>query len=570
MGVSLFAPRRSLASDGDGSDVVAAEAEAKPARRRSSATGAARSKASAPDKPSGDATTPPPRAARARSAGPKAAPTASPKTSSSAVTSPGAPATGSGAGKLVHGYAREASALLLLASALYVTLALASFAGDPMRPEVSGADWVGPVGAAFAGALVQAVGACAWLVPLDLALFAAPLLKARRSKVTFVRVSGDLVVLVVASALLHVAFPASTAFGAMPLGGGAGELFGEVMRALFSTLGSYIVGLTVVSLILIGRAAFSIIDWAQRAERRAKLLRERGEGGIRALVGAWDQARALDEQLREEERKASEPLITEACDEAIVAALGDDSPSTFPRVKPLLATGGSGLSTSIGALVTEPALGSLATPSLARGARAEAPTPLPAARSALADARSALADARAEAPTPTPAALASEKKRGRRKTSNDPALAAAALAGAAAGTAAGSASAGASAGPPPTRRPRREEAAQDAPPPPKARASSSTSIPAPRPTPPARRKPPTSTRRAPPQAMRSTWRPRRTSRRARCGRPPLCRTPPQRRTPPPPRAPPPRAAPSRRPSPSPSLSSSTRAPPSKRRGLRSS
>ena len=40
------------------------------------------------------------------------------------------------------------------------------------------------------------------------------------------------------------------------IGGSVGELFGEVMRALFSTIGSYIIGLTVVGLILIGRAAF--------------------------------------------------------------------------------------------------------------------------------------------------------------------------------------------------------------------------------------------------------------------------------------------------------------------------
>ena len=90
----------------------------------------------------------------------------------------------------MHSYAREAAALLLLASVLYVTLALASFRGDPMRSEIAGADWVGPVGAAFAGALVQAIGACAWLVPLDLALFAGPLLPGKRAKVTIVRVSG--------------------------------------------------------------------------------------------------------------------------------------------------------------------------------------------------------------------------------------------------------------------------------------------------------------------------------------------------------------------------------------------
>ena len=47
------------------------------------------------------------------------------------------------------------------------------------------------------------------------------------------------------SALLHIAPPTATVFGAMPIGGTFGELFGEVLRSLFSTIGSYIIGLTV-------------------------------------------------------------------------------------------------------------------------------------------------------------------------------------------------------------------------------------------------------------------------------------------------------------------------------------
>src|SRR5882724_2643665 len=63
----------------------------------------------------------------------------------------GARAASAAAPRVVHSYAREAAALVLLASALYTTLALASFQGDPLRAEVTGGDWVGPVGAAYAG-----------------------------------------------------------------------------------------------------------------------------------------------------------------------------------------------------------------------------------------------------------------------------------------------------------------------------------------------------------------------------------------------------------------------------------
>src|SRR3954464_10931880 len=80
-----------------------------------------------------------------------------------------------------HGYAREAAALVLLASALYAALALTSFQGDPLRPEVTGSDWVGPVGALCAGAGVETIGLVAWLFPVELALLAAPLLNGRPS-----------------------------------------------------------------------------------------------------------------------------------------------------------------------------------------------------------------------------------------------------------------------------------------------------------------------------------------------------------------------------------------------------
>src|SRR5882672_9702888 len=84
-------------------------------------------------------------------------------------------------GRVVHSYAREAAALLLLASALYSALALASFQGDPLRPEITGGDWVGPVGATVAGFAVETVGLVAWLVPIEFAVLAAPLLNARPS-----------------------------------------------------------------------------------------------------------------------------------------------------------------------------------------------------------------------------------------------------------------------------------------------------------------------------------------------------------------------------------------------------
>ncbi|AUX26614.1 uncharacterized protein SOCEGT47_071840 [Sorangium cellulosum] len=237
----------------------------------------------------------------------------------------GRAASAGAAGTRGHGYARDAAALVLLVSALYSALALASFRADPLRPEVSGEDWVGPVGAALAGASVHAVGVIAWFVPLELALLAMPLLGAKRSIASVFRLSGDVVVVIVLAALAHVAFPQAVAFGAMPLGGAVGELFGEVLRALFSNIGSYIIGLTIVALILMGRATFSFIELAQRSEQIVIAVAQRVAGWVRALFGAWAAARDLERSAGAPAQEAQPRIARNSSPDAIIAALADDA-----------------------------------------------------------------------------------------------------------------------------------------------------------------------------------------------------------------------------------------------------
>jgi S-DNA-T family DNA segregation ATPase FtsK/SpoIIIE len=219
---------------------------------------------------------------------------------------------------------REAAALTLFAGAVYTALALLSFRADPMQPEVHGGDWVGPVGATFAYGAVQFLGVVAWGIPLELALFAAPLLKRRASIANVARLAGDVLVACIASALVHIALPTSTVFGAMTVGGTFGELFGEVLRSLFSTIGSYIIGLTVVGLVLIGRASFSFIAWVERAERGTGFAAQKAKSGARAMAGAWATARSLERERAEQKRLLGEPTIDQGNDEAIIAALSDD------------------------------------------------------------------------------------------------------------------------------------------------------------------------------------------------------------------------------------------------------
>jgi S-DNA-T family DNA segregation ATPase FtsK/SpoIIIE len=171
---------------------------------------------------------------------------------------------------------REAAALLLMAAACYLSLALAS-----LELEGNDGNWVGPVGAWLAEVLAGGFGVVAWLLPLELVLIAAPLIRNQELQPLGLRLSGDLALGIIASSLVHVALPEATFERTLPVGGNIGLFFGEIMRALFSTLGSFLVGATLTVLLLIARSAFSFIEWCERVVEVARRL----QSGFMALLG---------------------------------------------------------------------------------------------------------------------------------------------------------------------------------------------------------------------------------------------------------------------------------------------
>jgi S-DNA-T family DNA segregation ATPase FtsK/SpoIIIE len=148
-------------------------------------------------------------------------------------------------------------------------------------------------------------------------------------------VAGDLLLAIVAAALVHVGTPARTAFGGHPAGGLVGEVFGELARSLFSTAGSFLVGFACLGLILIGRAAFSFVAFARLVARAAARAANWVVSAARAVARAWRQARELENERKETARLANEPHIDMSPkDEAIVAALSfdaDDDAISPPR-----------------------------------------------------------------------------------------------------------------------------------------------------------------------------------------------------------------------------------------------
>jgi DNA segregation ATPase FtsK/SpoIIIE, S-DNA-T family len=221
-----------------------------------------------------------------------------------------------GRGAAAYGRTREVAALMVWTLALFLGLALASY------PE---SNWVGPVGEVFAGWLASLVGLVAWALPFELFLLGIPLVRGKESAATPGRIAGDLLMAVVAAALVQVGSPGRTAFGANPAGGLIGELFGELARSLFSTAGSFLVGFACLGLILIGRATFSFIALARLVARLATWAVTWTAGAGAALREAWRQSRALDQERKQIELLAKEPRIdTSPRDAAIVAALPMD------------------------------------------------------------------------------------------------------------------------------------------------------------------------------------------------------------------------------------------------------
>jgi S-DNA-T family DNA segregation ATPase FtsK/SpoIIIE len=223
---------------------------------------------------------------------------------------------------------RELGALLFVAAAVFLSLGLASY------DERGGADWVGPVGARLAQIWVSAIGVVAWAVPVELALFAIPYLRSKPTVITPARIAGDVVLGATGAALVHVGAAGRPVFGGHPAGGAIGELFGEVLRSLFSTVGTFLVGTTVIALVLIARAAWSFIEFANRAGATTAFAASKASASVKGVAEAWNQAKEI------ERAGGVKPMILEgeapevASDSRIsIAPPSDDQSGVRPRAE---------------------------------------------------------------------------------------------------------------------------------------------------------------------------------------------------------------------------------------------
>jgi S-DNA-T family DNA segregation ATPase FtsK/SpoIIIE len=243
---------------------------------------------------------------------------------------------------------RETAALLLGTIGVFVALALASYAGAPssaidltvpagtVELAPRGADWVGPVGEAVARALVTLLGWVAWAVPVEVLLLAIPFVTGKPNAATPARLASDVLLVVVSAALIQVGWPEQLAFGRHPASGMVGELFGELGRSLFSTVGSFLIGFACLGLILIARAAFSFILLVRAIGRWSTKGALGTAAGAKTVAEAWRTARDIEREKAEAARQASLPHIDLETnrDEAIVVTAKDASEAISDRDVP--------------------------------------------------------------------------------------------------------------------------------------------------------------------------------------------------------------------------------------------
>ncbi len=207
----------------------------------------------------------------------------------------------------------EAYGIGLLATAAILLLCLVSY--HPADVESTGLanmtgrthNLIGPVGAHLADLALWLFGSASFLLSACLAGFGAAFLFSRRVRVSGRSVGGGLLLLLTVSALAHLLAGRRTVlFHAA--GGLLGELSGEVLRSLFSTVGTYVLSGAALAV-----AVVLLVDLSLGA-----LLRRIGQGVRAVFVALGRRIRDAWTRWRQERQERREQLarLREALHEA--------------------------------------------------------------------------------------------------------------------------------------------------------------------------------------------------------------------------------------------------------------
>ncbi len=213
----------------------------------------------------------------------------------------------------LEGRRHEVLGIAVGAATVLVTLALWSYDAR------GGENWIGPVGTALAGFLASAFGVGAWVIPFELAFATVRLFQRRTTVLGLATLASTLVFVLVGCALLHLALSPRQVFGGHMPGGLLGEVLGEVLRSMLGLAGAFVVGISLLLITLVLRTSLFVVRIAHHGAAGTAGAARSAWGGLRAIVDAWREAKALERAEREEAERAAEPRIVGGEDDSLDA-----------------------------------------------------------------------------------------------------------------------------------------------------------------------------------------------------------------------------------------------------------
>jgi S-DNA-T family DNA segregation ATPase FtsK/SpoIIIE len=201
------------------------------------------------------------------------------------------------------GRRHEVLGVLALAATTLVTFALASYDAR------SDTNWIGHTGTVVAGLLAAALGLGAWIVPLELGLLSVRLFGKSVDPVGAGRVASWLVMCLIGCSMAHLAVPGETFMGGHLAGGVVGEVLGEILRASFGLVGAFVLGFTVLIVVLVLRTSLSLVELGAQLKGSARLAGSRASASARSVVEAFQKAREIERLEREDEERRAQPRI---------------------------------------------------------------------------------------------------------------------------------------------------------------------------------------------------------------------------------------------------------------------
>lgn len=207
------------------------------------------------------------------------------------------------------GRRHEVLGVIAAAVTTLVTLALASY--DARSDD----NWIGHSGTVIAGLLAAALGLGAWVVPAELGLMSIRLFQRRLDPIGAGRATSSLVLCLVGCSMAHLALPGELFMGGHLAGGWVGEVLGEILRASFGLVGAFVLGFTVLLVVLVLRTSLSLVELGLQLRGGAKKASVAAATSAKSVVGAFREAREIERREREEEELRARPRIVTSAGE---------------------------------------------------------------------------------------------------------------------------------------------------------------------------------------------------------------------------------------------------------------